>query len=36
MKKPTLDLTPLTVPDLLCTSALTTNDIGRVFAVAKE
>jgi len=36
VKKPTLDLTPLTVPDLLCTSALTTNDIGRVFAVAKE
>ncbi|MBZ0152764.1 MAG: ornithine carbamoyltransferase [Planctomycetes bacterium] len=24
------------MPDLLCTSALTTNDIGRVFAVAKE
>ena len=30
-----LDLSPLSVPDLLCTSAMTTRDIERVFAVAK-
>jgi len=32
---PKLDLSPLSVPDLLCTSAMTTRDIERVFAVAK-
>lgn len=35
MTKPApLDLTPLTVQDLLCTSALTRHDLERVFAVA--
>ncbi len=36
MKKPaSLDLTPLSQKDLLCTSALTTNDIERIFATAR-
>jgi ornithine carbamoyltransferase len=31
----TLDLSPMSVTDVLCTSAMTTDDIERVFATAK-
>ena len=34
-KSPTLDLAPLSVPDLLCTSLLTTDDIDRLFATTR-
>ena len=32
---PALDRSPLSVKDLLCTSALTTKDIERIFATAR-
>jgi ornithine carbamoyltransferase len=35
MGQPTLDLSPLSVKDLLCTSALPTADIQHIFATAK-
>jgi ornithine carbamoyltransferase len=34
-KSPTLDLSPLSVPDLLCTSQLTSDDIERLFATTR-
>ena len=35
MKTSKIDLTPLSVPDLLCTSALQRTDIERILATAK-